>query len=250
MTRLEDRRLIVFRSRLRPDVEAEYGPRAEQVYELAEAMPGFVSAKDFVADDGERLALIEFDSPAHLAAWRDHAEHRVAQEQGRSQFYSEYSLQICAIVRESHFDGVTRRATEAPAAAAAFEGAGGCACGALRYQVRGVPQNATLCHCSDCRLASGATPVAWATFKTKEVTFASQPPSERASSARARRGFCSACGTQLTFTYVAQPEFVDVTLATLDDFEAIAPEDHTWVRSKPGWLRVGDDLPRYERERS
>jgi heme-degrading monooxygenase HmoA/ketosteroid isomerase-like protein len=104
---LDDPRVIVFRSRLRDGVADAYGARADEIYGLATAMPGLVSSTDFVADDGERLALIEFDSAANLAAWRDHTEHRRAQAEGRDRWYARYSLQICAVVRESRFEAAT-----------------------------------------------------------------------------------------------------------------------------------------------
>jgi heme-degrading monooxygenase HmoA len=249
-SRPEDRRIIVFRSQLRPGVSEEYGPRADAIYELAVKMPGYVSIKDFAAEDGERVAIIEFDSPAHLHAWRDQPDHRVAQAEGRERFYSRYSLQICSIVRESRFDGETRSATPPPSAPERFDGAGGCACGAVRYTVSGRPRDQTLCHCVDCRRACGATPVAWATFRKDELVFTGTAPRERASSDRARRSFCTECGSQLTFAYEAVPDDIDLAVATLDDPEALPPLDHVWVRSKPSWLRIGDDLPRNEIDRS
>lgn len=104
---MSDRRLIVFRSRLWPGVADAYGPHAERVYERATAMPGFVSAKDYVAQDGERVALIEWAGASELAAWRDLPTHREAQQQGRGQYYSEYRLDVCEIARTSSFDGTT-----------------------------------------------------------------------------------------------------------------------------------------------
>ena len=104
---MPDRRLIVFRSRLRPGVEDSYNPHAERVYERAAAMPGFVSATDYRSDDGERLALIEWAGANELAAWRDLPMHREAQQQGRAQYYSEYRLDVCDIARTSSFDGTT-----------------------------------------------------------------------------------------------------------------------------------------------
>ena len=48
--------VIVFRSRLREDlVESEYELRAQELREIGRKMPGFVSLKNFVAEDGERL---------------------------------------------------------------------------------------------------------------------------------------------------------------------------------------------------
>jgi heme-degrading monooxygenase HmoA len=99
-----DRRVIVFRSRLRDGVATAYEQDASGIAALAVTMPGFVSAKDFVAEDGERLALIEFASGEELAAWRDHPEHRAAQQRGRERYYEQYSLQICSEIRSSRFE--------------------------------------------------------------------------------------------------------------------------------------------------
>lgn len=96
--------IILFRSRLRPGVADRFEPHAERMYELAQGMPGFVSSKDFLADDGERLALIEWDSHESLAVWRTHAEHAQAQAQGREDYFESYELQICDVVRTSRFD--------------------------------------------------------------------------------------------------------------------------------------------------
>ena len=95
--------VVVFRNRLRAEVDAEYGPRAEQILELARQQPGFVSFRAYTADDGERLALSEFDTLENAEAWGRHAEHLIAQQQGRDTFYTEYTLQICELVRDSLF---------------------------------------------------------------------------------------------------------------------------------------------------
>jgi len=68
-------------------------------------MPGFVSRKVFVADDGERVTIVEFDSEENHRGWAEHHGHRQAQKLGREQFYSEYSIQVCRSVRSSSFSG-------------------------------------------------------------------------------------------------------------------------------------------------
>ena len=45
---------------------------------------------------------------------------------------------------------------------------GQCLCGAVRYRVAGDPVASTLCHCADCRRASGGTNVAWAVFEKRD----------------------------------------------------------------------------------
>ena len=96
--------VVVFRSRLVPDVPESYGPRAAEMLGYAQTMPGFRSFKQFSADDGERVSLIEFETEAQCRAWRDHAEHRKAQQEGRDLYYAEYQLQVCEVIRESRFE--------------------------------------------------------------------------------------------------------------------------------------------------
>jgi heme-degrading monooxygenase HmoA len=92
--------ITVFRSRLRDDVPGHrYSARAAELEARARTFPGFVEFKEFVAADGERLALVTFASDAAEAAWRDDTEHRAAQEEGRNAFYSEYDVAVCSVLR-------------------------------------------------------------------------------------------------------------------------------------------------------
>ena len=95
--------VTVFRNRLRPEAIEEYGPLADRMDELAEAMPGFVERKTFVAEDGERLTLVTFSTAADRQAWRDHPEHRAAQRAGVDRLYSEYRLLLCTLEDERSF---------------------------------------------------------------------------------------------------------------------------------------------------
>jgi heme-degrading monooxygenase HmoA len=95
--------VTVFRSRLRDENRDAYTAVAARMSELAGTMPGYISHKSFTAEDGERVTIVEFASEAAQADWARHAEHLAAQQQGRASFYSEYSLQICSVLRESRF---------------------------------------------------------------------------------------------------------------------------------------------------
>ena len=104
--------ITVFRSRLRDDVPARrYGALAGELEAKAAQAPGFVEFKEFVAADGERLALVTFASADAEAAWRDDADHRAAQQEGREAFYSEYDVAVCDVQRRhrwTHRFGVSR----------------------------------------------------------------------------------------------------------------------------------------------
>jgi heme-degrading monooxygenase HmoA len=93
--------LTVLRSRLRPEAEADYIPMAQRLSALAKTMPGYIAHKVFVADDGERLTLVEFESEEGMRAWGVHPEHVEAKRLGRRQFFSNYRVQVCTVVRDS-----------------------------------------------------------------------------------------------------------------------------------------------------
>jgi heme-degrading monooxygenase HmoA len=92
--------VVTFRNRLAPGHDAtEYGARALRMRELVESIPGFRSFRAYASDDGERLALIEFDSEEGLRAWREHPEHREAQRMGRERWYAAFELRVARVER-------------------------------------------------------------------------------------------------------------------------------------------------------
>jgi heme-degrading monooxygenase HmoA len=97
--------IVVFRSRLRPDADLTAVEAAgARMYELGSAMPGFVSYKDFAAEDGETLTLVEFETEEQVLAWRNHAEHVEVQERARAEFFSEYAITVSESRRAYHFN--------------------------------------------------------------------------------------------------------------------------------------------------
>jgi heme-degrading monooxygenase HmoA len=95
--------VTVFRSRLRPGVGDEYRAMVRRMVELAETMPGYISHKDFTAEDGERVTIVEFANAEGQRAWQTNPEHRTAQKLARDKYYTEYHIQVCTLDRESKF---------------------------------------------------------------------------------------------------------------------------------------------------
>ena len=95
--------LTVFRSRLKPNCLEEYKAWAQRLSELARDVPGYVSHKGFVAEDGERVTIVEFASEEALRSWSRHPDHVDAKKKGRSEFYEAYSVQTCTVDRETRF---------------------------------------------------------------------------------------------------------------------------------------------------
>lgn len=97
--------LVVFRNRKRADIdEAAYDAEAERMEALAAAQPGYLSFKSYAAEDGEVVALSEWEDEAAARAWGRLAEHRTAQARGRSAYYDSYTLFGCDTPRIHRFD--------------------------------------------------------------------------------------------------------------------------------------------------
>jgi heme-degrading monooxygenase HmoA len=96
--------LVVFRNRKRADIDyAAYEADAARMLELAQAQPGYLSFKSYVADDGEVIALSEWADEAAARAWRQVAEHAEVQSRGRTAYYESYTLFTCANPRVHEF---------------------------------------------------------------------------------------------------------------------------------------------------
>jgi len=96
--------LVVFRNHKRADIDyAAYEADAARMLELAQAQPGYLSFKSYVADDGEVVALSEWADAAAARAWRQVAEHAEVQHRGRAAYYESYTLFTCDAPRVHKF---------------------------------------------------------------------------------------------------------------------------------------------------
>ena len=95
--------ITVFRSRLKPGLRDEYAAAVDRMSALARTMPGYIADKVLYAEDGERCTIVEFENEAGLRTWRTNPEHIEAQKMARQKYYTEYSVQVCTLDRESKF---------------------------------------------------------------------------------------------------------------------------------------------------
>lgn len=121
---------------------------------------------------------------------------------------------------------------------------GGCLCGAVRYEIRGPALQTTLCHCEDCRKASGAPAVAWTFFRVGALRWTRGEP-KLLQHADRERAFCGECGSPLTFFDPSIPEFFEANTNTLDLAEHHPPTDQCWTCDELAWTCQLPDLPRF-----
>jgi hypothetical protein len=125
---------------------------------------------------------------------------------------------------------------------------GRCHCGAIRYEANGEPVYHALCHCSDCRRATGAPVVSWALFPRDAVTITGAAPARYASSATGERRFCGKCGSSLFYVNeTVFPGMIDIQSATLDAPETFPVSIHIQVAERIGWMETAHQLPTFER---
>lgn len=96
--------VVLFRTKMKADAnQEEYNQCAEHMYELVQQIPGFVSVTSYPEPDGGEVAIAYFATEGALDAWRTQAEHLLAQQRGRNDFYEDYEIQVCTIIRAYEF---------------------------------------------------------------------------------------------------------------------------------------------------
>ena len=84
---------------LRTAGDRGYQNVANRMVELASAQPGFLGLESARNEDGFGITVSYWTSEEAIAAWKEQAEHAIAQETGRRVWYSEYQLRIAKVER-------------------------------------------------------------------------------------------------------------------------------------------------------
>jgi hypothetical protein len=129
---------------------------------------------------------------------------------------------------------------------------GGCACGAIRYEISGDPVFQNHCRCRDCQKKSGTGHGSYLTFKRDGAKISGEAKlwdllddngNEKTSA------FCPTCGSPLYFTFKPNPDFIAVHAASLDDPSRFKPQAVTYGIRAYDWdpldpkLAVFDTMP-------
>lgn len=89
---------VIFTS-LRTEADQGYGAMAERMASLASQQPGYLGMESVRGSDGLGITVSYWASEEAIGQWREHAEHRVAQERGRAVWYQHYELRIARVER-------------------------------------------------------------------------------------------------------------------------------------------------------
>ena len=121
---------------------------------------------------------------------------------------------------------------------------GSCLCGKVRYTVADEFQYALICHCSQCRRATGSAfkPFGGIARDKLEVTRGSV---KRFGTASTHNAHCRNCGS-LLYSIVQRGKMAHVTYGTLIDAPSLKPAAHIFAASKAPWYEILDGLRRHD----
>ncbi|MEI9888152.1 MAG: GFA family protein [Rhizomicrobium sp.] len=123
--------------------------------------------------------------------------------------------------------------------------AGGCLCGALRYEASAPPQYAGYCFCTDCRKASGSGFIAFMGFPASVLTITGDVVTHtmtQSDGRRSERNFCPACGGLVFGGVRGQAEQHTVYAGSLDDPSHFKPTIAIFNSHRPSWVALPPGL--------
>lgn len=126
--------------------------------------------------------------------------------------------------------------------------AGGCLCGAVRYQVSAEPIVAGFCHCLNCQKLSGAGRVMHVMVPKDAVAASGETsayPWTSDSGATVTNRFCPTCGSPLFAENNRMPGALAIRAASLDDPSAVNPQMSVYTKRAQAWDHVEPSLPAF-----
>ncbi|MBP0616279.1 GFA family protein [Jiella mangrovi] len=119
---------------------------------------------------------------------------------------------------------------------------GGCRCGAIRFAASADPHFASLCHCEDCRRASGAPFLSFVGFYRSEVSF-DGGEGRGYGSGPTRRSFCETCGAPIAYYDTRLPDRIYFNLGAMDAPHRYEPTLQAYAAERLPFACIAIDLP-------
>ncbi|HTJ63097.1 MAG TPA: GFA family protein [Alphaproteobacteria bacterium] len=126
---------------------------------------------------------------------------------------------------------------------------GQCACGAITFAFDTDPDFIAVCHCLDCKTASGGEAATFFGVPEADFTLISGQPKAFHYIAQSGKGldrnFCADCGARVfTSNLESFPGTVFVQLGSLDNRAGIAPKLEMFTKRRLDWAKPLD-LPQF-----
>ncbi len=129
---------------------------------------------------------------------------------------------------------------------------GGCACGHVRYRVKGEPIYTNNCHCRLCQQQTGSTGVVNAFYESDRIEVLQGRLSEHMMVSGSGGPHlicrCRECGTALWSIYPRLGRLgIGLRVGTLDEPGALTPDAVIFTESAMPWVTFPEGIPQFER---
>ena len=122
---------------------------------------------------------------------------------------------------------------------------GSCECQGVVFELTGELRDVVFCHCSQCRKTSGHYWAATQVSKGNLNLIKATSLSWYKSSDKARRGFCSVCGSSMFYERKGIDK-ISVSAGSLEIPTSLDRMRHIYVASKGDYYDISDELPQFE----
>ena len=93
---------VIFEVEMNPGRDQDYFALAGSLRPELEAIDGFISVERFrsVTNEGKYVSLSFWRDEEAVKMWREHAEHRIAQAQGKKTIIADFRIRVAEVVRD------------------------------------------------------------------------------------------------------------------------------------------------------
>lgn len=91
----------------RTEGDLGYGAMADQMVKLAKDQPGYIGVETTRDETGLGITVSYWQDETSLLAWKDVAQHLLAQKLGKTRWYEHYTLRVAKVERA--YDGPAGR---------------------------------------------------------------------------------------------------------------------------------------------
>jgi heme-degrading monooxygenase HmoA len=97
---------VIFEVTPRPGQADRYFELAAELARELQGIDGFISVERFqsLSRPGTFLSLSTWRDEAAVRAWRQHAEHRAGQREGRASVFAHYRIRVAQVLRDYGLD--------------------------------------------------------------------------------------------------------------------------------------------------
>jgi hypothetical protein len=124
---------------------------------------------------------------------------------------------------------------------------GGCACGAVRYDIAAAPVRGFQCQCRDCQKDCGGGHASVLVFPRAAFSVTGELREIARTSDRGaikRKGFCPACGAPIYNKPDKVPDMIGIYVGSLDDASSFKPQAIFYAARGPSWDFLDPEIPR------